>query len=113
MKALSGGVMVDGPGLAELQELGLGEYAGFQVSGKRELDMFEAFTQDPINGRFAGWWRDCHPTFFPDPAYLVQPLAGARVLAEIVDFEGVSSGPCAGVFENSLGGRVAVMGYYP
>lgn len=122
MKAFSGGVMLDGPALAELQELGLGEYAGFRVSGKRELDMFEAFTNDEINGRFAGWWRDCHPTFFPDPAYLVQPLpgastpwrgSGARVLAEIVDFEGVSSGPCAGLFENSLGGRVAVMGYYP
>ncbi len=112
LKVLSGGVMLDGPALAELHGLGLGEYAGFTVTGKKELDMFEAFTGDEMNGRFAGWERDCHPSFFPDPACLLQPMPGARILAEVVDFEGVNFGPCAGVYENSLGGRVAVMGYY-
>jgi hypothetical protein len=114
MKILSGGVMLDGPALEELHGLGLGEYAGFKVVGRKELDTFETFTQDEINGRFAGWQRDCHPSFFLDPACLIQPMApGARLLAEVVDFNQDSAGPCAGVFENSLGGRVAVMGYYP
>jgi hypothetical protein len=44
---------------------------------------------------------------------MLEPMEGARVLAEIADFEMVRHGPCAGVFENRLGGRVAVLGYYP
>jgi hypothetical protein len=114
LKVLSGGVMLDGPALAELHGLGLGEYAGFKVAGIKELDIFETFTDDEINGRFTGWQRDCHPSFFADPAYLIEPIQPeARILAEMVDFEQASFGPCAGAFENSLGGRVAVMGYYP
>jgi len=113
LKILAGGVMLDGPALVELEEMGLGEYTGFSVRGTREQDTFETFTSDAINGRFAGWQRDCHPSFFADSAHLLTPHTGARVLAELVDFEQVSDGPCAGVFENSLGGRVAVMGYYP
>ncbi len=113
LKLQSGSVMLDGPALAELQEMGLGEYSGFSVRGAKEQDTFETFTDDPINGPFAGWQRDCHPTFFPDAATLLTPKAGARVLSDCVDFEQVSDGPCSGVFENSLGGRVAVMGYYP
>jgi hypothetical protein len=112
-RILSGGVMLDGPALLELEEMGLGEYTGFSVRGTKNEDNFETFTADAINGKFAGWQRDCHPSFFPDHAYLLTPHKGARVLAEMVDFESVSLGACAGVFENSLGGRVAVMGYYP
>jgi hypothetical protein len=37
----------------------------------------------------------------------------ASVLAEVVDFGPTSCGTCSGVFENSMGGRVAVLGYYP
>ena len=40
-------------------------------------------------------------------------MPGARILSEVVDFAQVRYGPSTGVFENSLGGRVAVMGYYP
>lgn len=113
VKILSKGVMLDGPALLALHELGLGEYTGFSVSGTQELDMFETFTHDPINGRFGGWQRDCHPSFWADAAYLLQPLPGSRVLSEVVDFNQVKFGVGSGVFENSLGGRVAVMGYYP
>ncbi len=113
LKILAGGVMLDGPALVELEEMGLGEHTGFRVRGTKENDTFETFTSDEINGRFASWQRDCHPTFWPDSAYLLSPHPGARVLSECVDFEQVSAGPCSGVFENNLGGRVAVMGYYP
>jgi len=30
-----------------------------------------------------------------------------------VDFTPTNFGPCSGVFQNALGGRVAVLGYYP
>ena len=113
LELLSGSVMLDGPALGVLEGMGLAEYTGFRVRSTLEDDMFEAFTSDPLNGAYAGWMRDCHPTFFPDSAYMLEPQEGARVLAEIADFEQVRCGPCAGVFENSLGGRVAVMGYYP
>lgn len=110
---LSGGVMLDGPALRELEEMGLGEHTGFKVTGVMKEDKFETFSSDAINGSFSGWQRDCHPSFHPDDAYLLTPYPRARILAEMTDFEQISAGPCAGVFENSLGGRVAVMGYYP
>jgi hypothetical protein len=110
---LKGGVMLDGPALGVLEGMGLADLAGFRVGSTIDSDIFEAFTDDPLNGEYAGWMRDCHPTFFPDSAYMLEPMEGARVLAEIADFEMVRHGSCAGVFENRLGGRVAVLGYYP
>ena len=112
MRALSSGVMLDGPALAELERMGLGEYCGFKILRKQEFNTIEEFTNDKINGRFAGWQRDCRPSFNSDQTHLLQPMPGARPLAEVVDFKPNRLGVCAGVYENSLGGRVAVMGYY-
>jgi hypothetical protein len=112
MKALSSGVMLDGSALVELEGMGLGEYTGFKVVGTKDRDVIETFTADDLNKPFAGWQRDCRPTFSSGTSYLLQPMSGARPLANMVDFNQVSSGVCAGVYENSLGGRVAVMGYY-
>ncbi len=113
LKLLAGGVMLDGPALGVLEGMGLADLAGFRVHTTIGSDIFEAFTDDPLNGGYAGWMRDCHPTFFPDAAYVLEPVEGARILAEIADFNMARFGPCAGVFENRLGGRVAVLGYYP
>lgn len=100
--------------MARLHELGLGEHAGFAIRGQKDKDTVEQFCQDPINGRFAGWHRDCRPSFYPQPAWLIEPLSpAARPLSEIVDFASHRFGPASGVFENRLGGRVAVFGYYP
>ncbi len=112
LKSLSSGVMLDGPALEELERLGLGEFTGFKVSGTRDQDAIEVFSQDAINGQFAGWQRDCRPATASGNSYLLQAAPGARPLAELVDFNQASLGTCAGVFENRLGGRVAVMGYY-
>jgi len=112
MKALSGGAMIDGSALAELEAMGLGEYTGFRVCSTQELNTIEQLTHDPLNGRFAGYQRDCRPAFNPDVTYLLEPLPGARPLAEVVDFKKTNLGVCSGVYENSLGGRVAVLGYF-
>lgn len=114
LELLAGGLILDVPALARLHELGLGRHAGFAVRGRKDKDTIERFSRDPLNGRFAGWHRDCRPSFYPGPARLIEPLSPqARPLAELVDFAGQTSGPCSGVFENDLGGRVAVFGYYP
>lgn len=111
---LTGGVMLDGLALQRLAELGLADLTGWEVIGTQEVDTIEHFSADPLNGRFHGWHRDCRPSFWPSPTYLLRPLtASARPLAECQDFTPTDHGCCSGVFENSLGGRVAVFGYYP
>ncbi len=107
-------VLVDGPALQHLQELGLAELVGWEVAGTRDRDTIERFTADPLNGPHAGWWRDCRPSFWGTDAFILRALSPqARPLAELIDFNAVVAGPVMGVFENRLGGRVAVAGYYP
>ena len=114
LKLLAGGVLLDVPALARLHELGLGEYAGFAPAGEQMPDTIEQFTDDPLNGRFAGWQRDCRPSFFQQMTYFLQPTAPeARVLARGVDFTPAELGIVAGAYENALGGRVGVLGYFP
>ncbi len=107
-------VLLDGPALRHLQEMGLADLAGFEIAGTRERDTIERFTSDPLNGPYAGWWRDCRPSFWGSTSFLLRATnPGARVLAELIDFGQQSHGPAMGVTENRLGGRVAVLGYYP
>ena len=107
-------VLVDGSALRHLQELGLAELAGFEIAGTRDRDTIERFTNDPLNGVHVGWWRDCRPSFWRTDAFILRPLdPQARLLTELIDFSGTVAGPVMGVFENRLGGRVAVAGYYP
>ncbi len=114
LEFLRGGLVVDGTALQRLEALGLEEYCGWAVRGTKEKDTIEVLTADPLNGRFAGWQRDCRPSFWPEETYLLRPLSpGSRVLCEVIDFTPNNYGPCSGVFENKLGGRVAVLGYYP
>ncbi len=111
---LSRGVLLDGPALQALNARGMGDLTGFAVRGSKDRDTIERFSTDPLNGRFAGWHRDCRPSFWLEPAWLIKPTSpDSRVLAEVIDFTPRSHGAVSGVFENSLGGRVAVQGYYP
>ncbi|MHB0998597.1 MAG: hypothetical protein ACYC27_05065 [Armatimonadota bacterium] len=113
-KMLSGGVFIDAPALDSLHKIGLGSLCGFSVSGRKDVDSIERFTNHPFNGEFAGRHRDCRPSFYGEPVYLIKPEAqGAEVISEVVDFNAVVHGACAGLYENELGGRVAIFGYYP
>lgn len=114
IKILSGGVVMDGSALHYLNSIGLSEYIGFTIRERKDKDTTELFTADPLNGKFAGWHRDCRPSFWGDSGYLLSPLSEkSRVIAEVIDFTPVNYGAASGVFENSLGGRVAVLGYFP
>jgi len=111
---LAGGVLMDGPALARLHEADLGEHTGFAVAGIVPGDATEVFTADPVNGAFGGWRRDCRTSIWGQPTHLLRPLdPAARPLAEVIDFTPATLGICAGVYENRLGGRVAVLGYCP
>ena len=113
LEILAGGVLLDAPALGELQNAGLSEHVGFNIHATRDADSIEQFTADEINGRFAGWSRDCRQAIWREKAYLLRAMFGARSLAEIFDFVPANHGCCAGVFENALGGRTAVLGYFP
>ena len=113
-KMLAGGVLMDGLALARLNEIGLQEHTGFAVAGIKDRDTIERFTAHPTNDRFSGWHRDCRPSFFLTPCHRLKPLTPqSQPLAELFDFTPTNHGPVAGVFENALGGRVAIQGYYP
>ena len=110
-KLLSESAIIDGAALQHLHKLGLSELTGFEISGIRQCDKFERFTDAEINCGRAGWWRDCRGY---DEAFLLQPLTEqAKILMELIDFTETKLGSTMGIFENKLGGRVAVTGYYP
>jgi hypothetical protein len=111
---LSSGVLIDALTLERLHEIGLGKLCGFCVCGHKDLDSLERLTSHHLNGDFAGFHRDCRPSFYPEPVYLIEPTdQNAEVISEVIDFSNIIYGACGGIYENELGGRVAVFGYYP
>jgi hypothetical protein len=67
-----------------------------------------------LNGRYAGWSRDCRQSFWKERAWALE-AAGEKTatLSRIHDYGGKDLGVSMTAFENELGGRVVVMGYYP
>ncbi|NLX05948.1 MAG: hypothetical protein GXY33_12485 [Phycisphaerae bacterium] len=114
-KLLSGGVMLDGPALENLNRLGFGELTGFAVKGSFDRDAIEQLADHTLNAPFAGRCRDGRQSFHPGIAYALEPTdANAQTLSRLIDYAARPLAGCAaGVFENRLGGRVVVAGYYP
>lgn len=113
-RIFSGGVLLDASALQTLQRLGLHTWAGVEVAETIDHDMTEVLTSHPLNGRFAGWSRDCRQSFWAQPACRLQAVsAGVEVLAHLSDYAQQDFGPTMTAFENALGGRVVVAGYYP
>ena len=112
---LAKGVYMDVPALTILNRRGLGDLTGFEVQRAVAFDGIEKFCKHPLNGRFAGRERDCRQSFNHWTAHVLRPRdEKAESLATLVDYVGDEQGPCVqGVFENRLGGRVCVAGYFP
>ncbi len=114
---LSRGVCLDGPALERLNEMGYGEHTGFSVVRYHEADCIEELLPDDLNRTFAGRMRDCRQSFafWNVPAAELKPeSAAARPISRLIDYGGKEVAACAsGVFENRLGGRVFVAGYFP
>lgn len=112
---LSGSVYMDAEALQVLNSRGFSDLTGFEVVATASTDRIERLTDHPLNGEFAGRLRDNRQTFYRAVAYTLERTAqDADILSELVDYDNDVVGECAlGVFENRLGGRVAVSGYYP
>ncbi len=109
-----GGVLLDGAALQSLTRLGLDMWAGVRVAETFEQDRSEVLTDHPLNGRFGGWSRDCRQSFWAQSVHRLAAIApGVETLARLTDYADQDWGPTMTAFENPLGGRVVVMGYYP
>jgi hypothetical protein len=114
-RMLSSGVYMDADALIRLNEMGYGKLTGFTVERELGHDCMEQFTEHTLNTVFAGRRRDGRQSFWRCPAYAFAPAAETCLsLARIIDYTYQEVAPCClGVFENELGGRVCVTGYYP
>jgi len=109
---LTRGVMMTGAAAMLIQERGMGELLGVSVSKIDRVNVYERMSSDPLNGEYRGksWmlWLDSS-----SPAFRLSPLnTSARCLGEYVDTQGSTVGVATSLAENSLGGRVAVFGYF-
>lgn len=114
-RVLAGGVYLDAPALQRLNRMGYAHLTGFEIERWIAADTLEVFTDDPLNGAFAGRRRDGRQSFWDSRAAMLKPrAASARTLARAVNYADEALGDCCmGVFENERGGRVCVAGYYP
>jgi hypothetical protein len=112
---LASGVFMDAAALQSLNEMGYQELTGFEVARTVADDCIEKLTGHPLNGRYAGRERDCRQSFYAGPAHILAPRdPKAEILAKVIDYAGREVGPATmGVFENRLGGRICVAGYFP
>jgi len=114
-KMLSAGVYMDADALNCLNGMGYEKLTGFTVERTIERDCIEQFTDDELNAGFAGRRRDGRQSFWFGPAQVfTHANETCRSLARIIDYAYQETAPCClGVFENELGGRICVAGYYP
>lgn len=112
---LSKGVYMDAETLQQLNEAGFGKLTGFEVSEIHKADRIEKFTDHPLNKSYAGRTRNNRQSFYYEPAYTLRKSNNkAQALSSLIDYADKEIGACTmGVFENSLGGRICVSGYYP
>jgi hypothetical protein len=114
-KILSGSVYMDAEALSQINAMGFGDLTGFEVVKSESIDRIEKFNENPLNGAFAGRERDNRQSFWNSPAYTLKKTADkAQFLSSLIDYTGKEVSQCtSGIFENSVGGRICVAGYYP
>ena len=114
-KVLSSGVYMDCEALRQLNDRGFGKLTGFVIERSDNKDRIEKLTDHPLNGSMGGRERDNRQSFWPMAAFTLKPAdKGAESVACLIDYSGREVSSCtAGIFENELGGRICVSGYYP
>ncbi len=114
-KILSGGVYMDAEALKLLNKMGFGELTGFEPIQAEYKDRIERFSKHPFNENYDGRERDNRQSFWKSPAWTLRATSNkAQSLAGLTDYAGKDIADCTlGIFENKLGGRICVAGYYP
>jgi hypothetical protein len=113
-RLFAGGVLLDVAAWQTLDRLGLASWTGVKPGVVQAKDAIEVFSPHPLNGRFAGWSRDCRQSFWHEPACSLTPAAGGvEILARMTDYAGQDLGASMTACHNELGGRAVVMGYFP
>lgn len=112
---LSGGVYMDAEALTELNRRGYGELTGFKVLDVISRDRTERLNDHPLNQGYVGTERDNRQAVYKGEAYTLEKTnQKAEVLSGLVDYAKQLVSECTmGIFENKLGGRICVAGYYP
>lgn len=111
---LSKGVFLDAEALKVVWEKGLGEFCGVSVDKTYDNGVLEEFTGDVINGCYHRDRRDCRLSFSKGKAYTLNLLSQeVRTVTNLVSYTEDYLGPTLALYENSLGGRIAVSGYAP
>jgi acetyl esterase/lipase len=114
-KTLATGVYTDVPTLHALNQMGFQELTGLAIDGTLPIDCIEELTDHPLNAPFAGRQRDCRQSFNHAPGFSLKKVdPKAQTLARLVDYGGKEKAATSmAVFENRLGGRICVAGYFP
>ncbi len=114
-KVLSTGVYLDPPTLQALNDLGFQDLTGMALANPLPKDCIEELGKHPLNGPYAGYQRDCRQSFNHYVAYGLKKVdPKAETLSRLVDYgQKEVAGTTMAVFENRLGGRVCVSGYFP
>jgi hypothetical protein len=116
-RVLSGGVYMDALALEHLNARGYNELTGFRFVERLDKDCIEQYTEHPLNaGGLAGSTRNGMQAFYKGDASLLEITdPNAAALSRMVNYnDGEVLSECTmGVFENRLGGRICVAGYYP
>ncbi len=112
---LSRAVYMDVQTLQHLNAMGFGDLTGFEPVHSEEADRIECFTDHPLNGIYANRRRNCYQSFWKSTAWSIRKTnEKAQILANLIDYSEKPIADCTlGIFENRLGGRIAVAGYSP
>lgn len=115
MQLLSKSVYMTAEALEQLNQMGYAHLTGFKVIATNNSDRIERLTAHTMNAPYAGRLRDNRQSFWKMPAYTLQKTSkNAQLLSELVDYDDKIVGECTmGIFENELGGRICISGYYP
>lgn len=110
---LARAAVLDGPALRVVVERGYGSLTGFRCEGEFP-EARETLSDDSLNGGAVGRVRDIRAALLGGQSFAISPTnPSARVLSTLTTHLGDPLGHGSGVFENSRGGRVVVLGYGP
>ena len=101
---------MDGEAFACLEKRGLGYLCGVSAGERYTNNIMERLTDDPLNGTYAGEIRDPRLSLMHSSCCTLTPLDNnVRVLCQLIDMNRQPLGAAHTLYENTLGGRVAII----